>query len=197
MVHLFAIVFPIFGRAPRPAAWSDGPGLATTHRARGRHDRPTHTAKADGLALGTSSADYLRLRDCVRPERHFGRRFSSTCRPCPINHRMASEREGLWGSLARQRSLASLKSRPERRHRAHHRHPDDREPGRAVRLRGLHGEPSERGRHQHRRRVHSVATTGTSWPGLVGSKSAKQNKVLAKPQTAICSWRELRRQLPH
>jgi len=36
----------------------------------------------------------------------------------------------------------------------------------AVRLRGLHGEPSERGRHQHRRRVHSVATSATSWPRL-------------------------------
>ena len=59
---------------------------------------------------------------------------------------------------------------------AHHRHPDDREPGRAVRLGGLHGKPSERGRHQHRRRVHSVATTGTSWPGLVGFKNAKQDK---------------------
>ena len=57
--------------------------------------------------------------------------------------------------------IAELLGRaPERRHGAHHRHPDDLEPGRAVRLRGLHGEPSERGRHQHRRRVHSVATTG-------------------------------------
>jgi hypothetical protein len=51
------------------------------------------------------------------------------------------------------------------------RHPVDLEPVRAVLLRGLHGEPSERGRHQHRRRVHSVATTGDRWPGLVGSKS--------------------------
>ena len=33
---------------------------------------------------------------------------------------------------------------PKRRYRAHHRHPDDREPSRAVRLRCLHGEPSER-----------------------------------------------------
>src|SRR3954447_26007991 len=45
----------------------------------------------------------------------------------------------------------------ERRHRAHHRHPNDREPGRAVRLGGLHGESTERGRHQHRCRVHSGA----------------------------------------
>ena len=45
--------------------------------------------------------------------------------------------------------IAELLPRPERRDRAHHRHPDDREPVRAVRLRGLHGEPSERGRHQH------------------------------------------------
>ena len=37
--------------------------------------------------------------------------------------------------------------------------------------RGLYGEPSERGRHQHRRRVHSVATTGTWRPGLVGAKT--------------------------
>ena len=55
---------------------------------------------------------------------------------------------------------------PERRHRAHHRPPDDLEPGRGLRLRGLHGEPSERRRHQHRRRVHSVATTGTWRSGL-------------------------------
>src|SRR5918993_220145 len=46
---------------------------------------------------------------------------------------------------------------PERRDRPHHRPPHDREPGRAVRLRGLHGESTERGRDQHRRRVHSVA----------------------------------------
>ena len=50
--------------------------------------------------------------------------------------------------------------------------PDDREPVRAVRLRGLHGEPSERGRHQHRRRVRSVATSGTSWPRLTECDSA-------------------------
>ena len=56
--------------------------------------------------------------------------------------------------------IAEFVAAPERRHGAHHRHPDDLEPGRAVRLRGLHGEPSERGRHQHRRRVHSVGTTG-------------------------------------
>ena len=36
---------------------------------------------------------------------------------------------------------------PERRDRAHRRPPDDLEPGRAVRLRCLHGESSERGRH--------------------------------------------------
>jgi hypothetical protein len=42
---------------------------------------------------------------------------------------------------------------------------------RAVRLRGLHGDPSERGRHQHRCRVHSFATSGTWWPGLVNSQS--------------------------
>ena len=53
---------------------------------------------------------------------------------------------------------------PSGRHGAHHRHPDDRKPVRAVRLRGLHGEPAERGRHKHRCRVHSVATTGTSRP---------------------------------
>ena len=76
------------------------------------------------------------------------------------------------GRLLPHRGVAAWRA-PERKHRAHHRHPDDREPGRAVRLRGLHGEPSERGRHQHRRRVHSVATIGTSWPGLVGSKNAK------------------------
>ena len=33
---------------------------------------------------------------------------------------------------------------PNRRHRAYHRYPHDREPGRAVRLRGLHGEPLSR-----------------------------------------------------
>jgi hypothetical protein len=53
---------------------------------------------------------------------------------------------------------------PERRVRAHHRLPDDRELLRPGRLGGLHGEPPERGRHQHRRRVHSAATPGT-WPG--------------------------------
>jgi len=36
---------------------------------------------------------------------------------------------------------------PERRDRTHRRPPDDSEPGRAVRLGSLHGEPSERGRH--------------------------------------------------
>ena len=36
---------------------------------------------------------------------------------------------------------------PERRHRAHHCHPDNREHRRTIRLRGIHGEPSERGRH--------------------------------------------------
>ncbi len=35
-----------------------------------------------------------------------------------LNHRMASEREGLWGSPARHRSIASLKSRPHRKDRA-------------------------------------------------------------------------------
>jgi hypothetical protein len=46
---------------------------------------------------------------------------------------------------------------------------DDPEPGRAVHLPGLHGELSERGRLQRRRRVHTVATTGSWWPGLVGT----------------------------
>jgi len=33
----------------------------------------------------------------------------------------------------------------------------------------------KRSRHQHRRRVHSVATTGGWWPGLAGSNNTKQN----------------------
>ncbi len=49
---------------------------------------------------------------------------------------------------------------------AHHRHPDDREPVRAVRLRGLHGEPAQRGRGQHRRRIPSVAASAPSRPRL-------------------------------
>jgi len=61
------------------------------------------------------------------------------------------------GRLLPHRGVAAGRA-SERGHRAHHRPLDDREPGRGVRLRGLHGEPSERGRHQHRRRVHSVAT---------------------------------------
>ena len=81
------------------------------------------------------------------------------------------------GRLLPHRGVAAGRT-PERRDRAHHRPPDDREPGRAVRLRGLHGEPSERGRHQHRRRVHSVATTGASRLGLVGSKNSKTSAQL-------------------
>ena len=78
------------------------------------------------------------------------------------------------GRLLPHRGAAAGRA-PERRHRAHHRHPDDREPVRAVRLRGLHGEPSERGRHQHRRRVHSVATTRPSatikrYESIIGRK---------------------------
>ena len=42
-----------------------------------------------------------------------------------------------------------LLGHPQAESRAHYRHPDDREPIRVVRLRGLHGEPSDRGRHQH------------------------------------------------
>ena len=79
--------------------------------------------------------------------------------------RQTSPAGGDDGRLLPHRGAAAGRA-PERRHRAHHRPPDRPEPGRAVRLCGLHGEPSERGRHQHRRRVRSVATTGTSWPGL-------------------------------
>ena len=52
--------------------------------------------------------------------------------------------------------------------RAHHRDSDDREPIRTVRLRGLHGDLSERGRHQHRRRVRSIATSAAPRPRLTG-----------------------------
>jgi len=34
--------------------------------------------------------------------------------------------------------------------------------------------PSERGRHQHRRRVHSIATSETSWPRLTPLTGAKK-----------------------
>ena len=57
---------------------------------------------------------------------------------------------------------------PERRPRAHHRDSDDREPIRTVRLHGLHGDLSERERHQHRRRVRSIATSAAPRPRLTG-----------------------------
>ncbi len=54
----------------------------------------------------------------------------------------------------------------ERRCSAYHRHPDDREPVRAGSLRGLHGEPTQRGRRQHRRRISSAADSPTARPRL-------------------------------
>ena len=48
----------------------------------------------------------------------WGAVFNSTCRPWPINQRMASEREGLWGfTAAPSDQIASLKSEPNRKDR--------------------------------------------------------------------------------
>jgi hypothetical protein len=69
------------------------------------------------------------------------------------------------------------------------RRPDEREE-----TRGLHGEPSERGRHQHRRRVHSVTTTGDRWPGLVGVNISSPVSV---PHRSNCSASEQIRARPH
>jgi hypothetical protein len=86
-------------------------------------------------------------------------RYASCTRDRP---RQTSAVGGDDGRLLPHRGVAAGRA-PERRHRAYHRHPDARERGRAVRFCRLHGDLSERRWHQHRRRVHSVATIGVSW----------------------------------
>jgi len=42
-------------RAPRPAGFNDGPGLATTHQARRVMTDPIHTNKLNGLPPGSGA----------------------------------------------------------------------------------------------------------------------------------------------
>ena len=60
-------------------------------------------------------------------------------------------------------------ARPRAERLAHHRDPHDREPVRARRLRGLHGQPPERRRRQHRRRIPAVAASTPARPGLTAA----------------------------